>query len=88
MSQSNTNYSGGVSILGLLGVAFVVLKLCGVINWSWWWVLLPFYGPLALAHEDEVQMTIWAAFCILSLLWIAAVAIIAGVALAFTYLVG
>ena len=33
-------------------------------------------------------MTIWAAFCILSLLWIAAVAIIAGVALAFTYLVG
>lgn len=38
----------GPSILGLLGVAFVVLKLVGVINWSWWWVTLPFWGPLAL----------------------------------------
>ena len=35
-------------VLGLLGVAFVVLKLVGVINWSWWWVTLPFYGPLIL----------------------------------------
>lgn len=25
----------------LLLVAFVVLKLCGVIDWSWWWVLSP-----------------------------------------------
>jgi len=36
-------------ILGILGIVFVTLKLCGVINWSWWWVLLPFYGPLVLA---------------------------------------
>ena len=26
---------------------FVTLKLCGVIDWSWWWVLLPVWGPLA-----------------------------------------
>ncbi len=38
----------GPGILGLLGVAFVVLKLVGVINWSWWWVTLPFYGPIIL----------------------------------------
>lgn len=38
--------NGRVGVLGLLGVAFVVLKLCGVIAWSWWWVLLPFYGSL------------------------------------------
>ena len=38
----------GPGILGLLGVAFVVLKLVGVINWSWWWVTLPFYGPILL----------------------------------------
>lgn len=25
----------------LLTVAFVVLKLCGVIAWSWWWVVSP-----------------------------------------------
>ena len=35
----------GTSTLGLLGVAFVVLKLVGVINWSWWLVTLPFWGP-------------------------------------------
>lgn len=39
----------GPGILGLLGIAFVVLKLVGVIDWSWWWVTLPFYGPLIIA---------------------------------------
>lgn len=38
----------GVSSLGLLGVAFVVLKLTGVISWSWWWVALPFWGGIVL----------------------------------------
>ena len=38
----------GPGILGLLGIAFVVLKLVCVIDWSWWWVTLPFYGPLIL----------------------------------------
>lgn len=27
----------------LLGVAFIVLKLCGIIRWSWLWVLAPFW---------------------------------------------
>ena len=31
----------------LLGVAFVVLKLCEVIDWPWLWVLAPFWIPLA-----------------------------------------
>jgi hypothetical protein len=43
----SNNHSGGF-IAGLLGVAFVVLKLIGIINWSWWFVLLPFYGMIAL----------------------------------------
>lgn len=34
--------------MGLLGVAFVVLKLTDVIDWSWWYVTLPFWGSLAL----------------------------------------
>ena len=33
----------------LLGLTFVILKLTHVIGWSWWLVLLPFYGFLALA---------------------------------------
>ena len=45
--EKQVNYKGP-GILGLLGVAFVVLKLVGVIDWSWWWVTLPFYGPVIL----------------------------------------
>jgi hypothetical protein len=48
MSKSSSSSSSGIGVLGLLGVAFVVLKLTGFINWSWWWVTLPFWGGLAL----------------------------------------
>lgn len=47
--MSNSSTSGGIGVTGLLGVAFVVLKLCHVIEWSWWWVLAPFWIPLCLA---------------------------------------
>ena len=29
-------------------ITFIVLKLCGVIAWSWWWVLSPLWIPLLL----------------------------------------
>jgi hypothetical protein len=28
----------------LLCLLFIYLKLCGTIDWSWWWVLAPFWG--------------------------------------------
>lgn len=37
-----------MSIFMILGVVFVTLKLCKVIDWSWWFVLMPFYLPLGL----------------------------------------
>lgn len=40
--------SGGVGVTGLLQVALIVLKLCKVIDWSWWWVLLPTWGTVSL----------------------------------------
>lgn len=46
MSNNNVQASGGVGFFGLLGILFIGLKLAGVINWSWWLVLLPLYGPL------------------------------------------
>jgi hypothetical protein len=49
MSKSSSSSSSGIGVVGLLGVAFVVLKLTGVIDWSWWWVTLPFWGGFALA---------------------------------------
>lgn len=33
--------SGGIGFTGLLTIVFVTLKLCGVIAWSWSWVLFP-----------------------------------------------
>ncbi len=46
--SNNVTHNGGVGILGLLGVVFVTLKLTGYIDWSWWWVTLPFWGGFAL----------------------------------------
>ena len=39
---------GKMKFLPLLCIAFIVLKLCSVITWSWLLVLLPLYGPAAL----------------------------------------
>lgn len=39
----------GSLITGLLGVAFVVLKLCKIIAWPWIWVLAPFWFTVAFA---------------------------------------
>ena len=42
----NNTVRGGVGFFGMLAVLFIGLKLTGVINWSWFWVLLPLYwGP-------------------------------------------
>lgn len=47
MSQQSSS-SSGIGFTGLLTVAFIVLKLCGVINWSWWWVLSPIWISILL----------------------------------------
>jgi hypothetical protein len=47
MASNNTS-SGGVGFAGLLLIVFITLKLCNVIDWSWWWVLSPFWIPFGL----------------------------------------
>lgn len=32
-----------IGFTGLLTLVFIVLKLCGVVTWSWWWVLSPIW---------------------------------------------
>lgn len=46
--MSESRGSGGVGFCGLLTVAFIVLRLTEVIDWSWWWVLAPVWIPLAI----------------------------------------
>ena len=46
--MSKERISVSFSGTSLLSVAFIVLKLCNVIDWSWWWVLAPIWIPIAL----------------------------------------
>jgi len=47
-NERNNTTAGGIGFCGLLAVTFIVLKLTGVINWSWLWVLAPIWIPTAI----------------------------------------
>jgi len=40
---------GGINGTGALTLIFITLKLCGVIDWSWVWVLSPIWISIVLA---------------------------------------
>ena len=41
IEMENKGSGAGIGFFGLLQICFIVLKLCGVIDWAWWLVLLP-----------------------------------------------
>ena len=41
--QQQQTTTGGVSTLGVVQIVFIILKLVGVIEWSWWLVLIPLW---------------------------------------------
>lgn len=51
MSNKNKNEttSGGIGFFGILQLIFITLKLCKVIEWSWWLVLIPMFVSLTVA---------------------------------------
>ena len=49
MNESSPTIIRGTSLPTLLTVLFIALKLCGVIDWSWWWVLSPIPITLGIA---------------------------------------
>lgn len=46
--SSNNNNGGGIGISGAVFIVFLVLKLVGIINWSWVWVTAPLWIPLGI----------------------------------------
>ena len=58
--MSASNNSGGIGVVGLLGVLFVGLKLTGFIDWSWWWVLAPFWIGFALVVAILIGVLVYA----------------------------
>lgn len=68
---SSSSSSGGIGFVGLLTIVFIVLKLTGVIDWSWVWVLAPLWigfvvglvilllvfgiGYFVISHKDKKE---------------------------------
>lgn len=48
MSSNSSSSSGGIGIFSVLFIVFLVLKLTGNIDWSWWWVTAPLWLPVAV----------------------------------------
>lgn len=46
--MENNKKSNGVGCLGVVLIVFVILKLCGLIQWSWFWVLSPLWIPILI----------------------------------------
>lgn len=48
-TEINSKTTGGISLGIVLFIVFLILKLCNVIDWSWWWVTAPLWIPTGLA---------------------------------------
>ena len=57
-SKSSVNNSG-IGFCGLLTIVFIVLKLLDKIDWSWWWVLSPFWVGIAAVLAFGVLVLIF-----------------------------
>lgn len=64
-TATSSSRSSGIGLTGAVFIVFLVLKLVGVIDWSWWWVTAPLWGSAAVV--------------VLVLLAVAVVALIAAV---------
>ena len=57
-SETKVSYSGGIGFTGLLTIVFIILKLVGTIDWSWWWVLSPLWIIFALCMLIFISIVI------------------------------
>lgn len=58
--SNNSSSSGGIGIVGALLILFVALKLCEVIDWSWWWVMSPLWGIAGVLLVGLAAVVAWA----------------------------
>lgn len=60
MADKTVVRSGGPSLGALVFLVFLILKLVGTIDWSWWWVTAPLWGPIVLCLGIAlVGLVIW-----------------------------
>lgn len=46
MKNNNASNGSSMGFFSVLQIVFIVLKLCGVIDWKWVWVLSPMWISL------------------------------------------
>ena len=59
MIENKTTVNGGIGFIGLLTIAFIVLKLIGVITWSWAWVLSPLWISAVIYAIVVLMVVLW-----------------------------
>ena len=59
MESKKTASSGGIGFVGVLQIVFIVLKLCGLITWSWLWVLSPLWISLLVGVLLTITIVMW-----------------------------
>lgn len=47
--MNNESKSSGLGILAVMQIVFLVLKLTGLIDWSWWLVLVPLWADIGFS---------------------------------------
>lgn len=56
--MSNKETSGGIGLNMVLFIIFLILKLTGNIDWSWWWVTSPLWIGVLLFIILAIILTI------------------------------
>ena len=59
--STESNAGGGIGLPAVLFVVFLVLRLTGTIDWSWWWVTAPLWIPWAAGLIALPVWLIWRA---------------------------
>jgi hypothetical protein len=54
MGNSQNKMKGWFYMMNVLTVLFVVFKLTGVIDWSWWWILSPMWIVILMAFIHAI----------------------------------
>ena len=57
--SNNSNNNTGMSASTVLTLIFVTLRLCNVIDWSWWWILSPVWITAGIAILVLIVIAIW-----------------------------
>lgn len=56
--MNNNGGKGGIGFVGALTIAFIVLKFCKVIDWSWWWVLAPIWITVGIVIMCTIALAL------------------------------